>query len=149
MSAFYYLSRLGVVLFVDHCEKRLKKKVFISALSFLTVLPTKKCLWPVFGFSCQTSSSVFSIDLNKVRKKIVIRCSYMDHFFSARIPFSATLILVNCRGFLWRVSFFVYRHSTLWLESPICRLDAFSLCLHVPTWVKQLFGLKCHRATQW
>lgn len=37
------------------------------------------------------------------------------------------------------VNWIVYSHSALWLESPICRLDAFSLCLHVPTRVKQHF----------
>lgn len=118
---------ISLFLAVWCCFKKQKKKgvylFFFPLLHFSLSFPS----WPIFGFSCHTYSSLsllwmFLHGLVFILLCFLNSCRPCEHLNLA--------ILVN-----W----IVYRHSALWLESPICRLDAFSLCLHVPTRVKQHF----------
>lgn len=83
--------------------------------------------WPISGLSCQTYSSLSLPWLLLHGLFFILLC-----FLNSSQP-------RECLNLAILVNWIVYRHSALWLESPICRLDAFSLCLHVPTRVKQRF----------
>lgn len=127
-----------MVLFVDHFEKKAKKKnnhfsFPFSHFSHSIQLNISLACFAAFVLVLQKQKKIFDLHW------MLLHGSLIFHFFPIMWPL---LVCNSCK--LQRFSSeelgFVYRHSALWLESPIYRLGAFSLCLPVPTWVKQLRG---------